>query len=336
MNASNQSETLLVASSESLEVPLVQAAKVACTYLDSSLQHKRTRALEVFQELSIRTLERATAGRSTEFSAENLKQGVAKDAVKDPSAWISPLWKKLKEDEPTLQEGLRDVAKQLKLSFTPKLAKRAGSPAYYYLVAMELEEAEKNEGIAPLPINGVHYTPEVVVAPAAWLNSALRSGVIPWSSGLRWGVASIVMGAFLMVVLGWLMVIFVGLNATRPFKSTDLFSVFVLSGAGYLVYRLFTFLDVLFDQRIVLAPIFLTPLNQDNVTLEFRKTEGDESRIELAFVRYAAICPQCGGTISIFDGLRAFPDRLIGRCRRSSREHIYSFDPTLKVGKPLR
>lgn len=336
MTSTNQSGNLHEVSKECLDQPLVQAAQVAITYLERSLQRKSSRPMQVFQELAVRTLQRGREGRSVEFSAENLKQGVAKDAVKDPSAWISELWKKLLADEPTWQEGLRDVAKQLKLSYIPKLVKRPGSPAYYFLAPVELEEAEKKEVVTALPVGGVHYTPEVVVAPASWLGTALRSGVIPWSFGVRWGVAAVVMGAFLLVLLAWLSVILTGLNPARVLRYSDLVSIFVLGAAGYLVYHLFMFFDALFDQRIVMAPAFLTPLKQDNVTLEFRQVEGDDTRIELAFVRYSAICPLCGGSISIHDGLSAFPDRLIGRCRRSAREHIYSFDPVLKIGRPLR
>jgi hypothetical protein len=292
--------------------------------------------MQVFQELAARTLQRAREGKSVEFSAENLKQGVAKDAAKDPSAWISELWKKLLADEPTWQEGMRDVARQLELSYIPQLGKRSGSPAYYFLNPVELKEAEKREVVAALPVGGVHYTPEVVVAPAAWVSSALRSGVIPWSLGVRLAVMTMVMGAFLLVLFAWLGVILTGLDPTRVLRSSDLVSIGVLGAAGYLVYHLFMFFDALFDQRIVMAPAFLTPLKQDNVTLEFRQVEGDDARIELAFVRYSAICPLCSGNISIHDGQSAFPDRLIGRCRRSAREHIYSFDPVLKIGKPLR
>ena len=57
---------------------------------------------------------------------------------------------------------------------------------------------------------------------------------------------------------------------------------------------------------------------------------------EFAFVRYSAACPICGGIVEIHEGRRAFPDRLIGRCRLAAREHLFSFDPALRTGYPLQ
>jgi len=79
----------------------------------------------------------------------------------------------------------------------------------------------------------------------------------------------------------------------------------------------------------------MTSIADDNVTLEFRRGTPDDDVGELAFVRYTSTCPLCGGAVVIDSGRAAFPDRLVGRCRRSAREHVFSFDPASRLGRPL-
>lgn len=335
MNISHQSETLPVVSIDAINDSLVQAAQVACTYLESTQQAGKNRAFEVFAELAEQTRLRAASGKTTSFSAENLKQGVAPHVAKDGSAWISDLWKKLIDEESQWQEGLRDTARQLNFSYIPKLRKQAGSRANYFLEAVLLPEPGADDVVVALPSDGIRYTPEAVVAPAAWLNSALNSGVVPWSAGLRWTLFTVIMLVIVVLAFGTWALFLLGLGTSRPVTPADVMLVAGFCAAAYFVRDLFQFLEDLFDKRIVLAPIFLTPLKQDNVTLELRRSNADGTSSELAFVRYSATCPLCGGSISIHDGMKAFPDRLIGRCRRAAREHVFSFDPVLKIGRPL-
>lgn len=335
MNTSAQSETLLVVSMDTSVDALTQAAKVASTYLEATQQAQKNNAFKVFAELAVQTFARASLGKTTVFSAENLKQGVSPHASKDASGWISDLWRKLLGEEAQWQEGLRDVARELGYSYIPKLRKEPGSPAGYFLEAILLVDAAAKTSSVPVPSGGVRYIPQAVIPPAAWLSSALRSGVVPWSGGIRWGMFAVVMLSVISVLLGGWLLLYLGIRSPRPVNASDVVVAAMVGAGAYFVREFFVFVEELFDLRIVLAPVFLAPLKQDNVTLEFRHVDGDMTRSELAFVHYSAICPQCGGSISIYRGRDAFPDRLVGRCRRSAREHIFSFDPVLKVGRPL-
>ena len=61
----------------------------------------------------------------------------------------------------------------------------------------------------------------------------------------------------------------------------------------------------------------------------------DDEKAQVRTIRFVAQCAKCRGEIEIAEGGRRFPDRLVGRCRRSPREHLYSFDHALLVGSPL-
>jgi hypothetical protein len=95
------------------------------------------------------------------------------------------------------------------------------------------------------------------------------------------------------------------------------------------------YIDELFVFRIAMAPDLLTPLSQTNVTLEVRPAAAGDTIGELAFVRYSAACPLCNAAIDVEHGRKAFPDRLVGRCRASGREHVFSFDHVRKIGRRL-
>ena len=335
MTTAAKSETLPGPSMDGPEPAIVQAAAVACAYLTKTQQANKASHFKVFFELAEQTVVRARAGKTTNFTAQNLKSNVAEHAAKEASGWLSPLWAKLMELEPQWQAGLIDTAQQLGKTYIPKLGKLPGSPSHYFIEAVELAPVETAEPRPVVPPDWVHYTPEAVAAPAAWLNKALTSGVVPWGRWLNWSVGGLI-GIFLIVVLFvvWLMFA-AGSKIARPVSPGDLSIAALVLGFVWLLWRVFHFLDQLYTFRIVMAPDMLTPLSAYDVTLEIRRPKAEEGQAELAFVRYSATCPACGGIVEIHEGRRAFPDRLVGRCRRAAREHVFSFDPVLKTGYPL-
>lgn len=335
MTAGAQSETLHRPSADASDPPLVQAAAVACAYLEHTQQTRRNQAYAVFAELASTTLTRSKRGLETEFSAGNLKAGVAPDAAKEPSGWLSPHWARLVSDEAQWQEGLRTTARSLGLTHTPKLVKRPGSPALYSLEPEPLPALDGVETVEATPAGGVRYIPAEVAAPGAWLGGALQSGVVRWTAGLRWSIlGGILLVTFAVLGLAWLTVV-TGLKVARPLSWGDLMGLVLLAALVGPLLLVFRFLDELFDLRIVMAPSFMTPISQDNVTLEFRRGPNGHEVSELAFVRYTATCTQCGGLVVVTSGRTAFPDRLVGRCMRSAREHVFSFDPVARVGRSL-
>jgi len=335
MSENRQSETVGVPSTDATRPPLVQAAEVAWAYLVATQQTRKNNAYAVFSELARNTAARAGQGLPTAFTAVNLKAGVAPEAAKEPSGWLSPLWSRLTDDEPQWQEGLVETARRLGSSYVPKLSKLTGSPALYSLEAVPIPTSEATEQLVATPARGIRYTAAAVAAPAAWLNGALRNGVVRWTVGIRWTVlGGILAMTFAAIGLLWLMIT-LGLRVTRPVSVGDITAVLILAGACLTLVQVHRFLDALFDLRIVMAPSFMTSISDDNVTLEFRRRVLGGQVGELAFVRYTSTCPSCGGAVVIDSGRKAFPDRLVGRCVRSAREHVFSFDPVSRVGRPL-
>lgn len=329
------SEPLLEASEEGGDPAVAVAARVAVTYLNNTQQASKSNAFAVFYELASRTAERAPRGLSVQFTAANLKEAVAASAQKDASGWISPHWSRLTELEPQWQEGLSDTARSLRVGFIPKLAKVPGSPAHYLIEALPLTPASATVALADIPRGGVRYTPEAVAAPARWLGATLRSGVVRWTLKARLIALAIFFVPLVLLVLYLWFVTNYSTGATAPLSLRDLFLLFSAAVGVAMLVQVHRFVDELFTMRIVMAPDLLTPITQSNVTLEVRRSAPGDEVGELAFVRYTALCPKCDGSVDIESGRLAYPERLIGRCRRSGREHIYSFDHVLRIGRPL-
>lgn len=329
-----QSETIPRPSQDALPVATMQAAKVVLAYLSNTQLSQRSKAHEVLRELAEQTIERLHSNQSVEITTLNLKAGVAPDAAKEPSGWLSPHWAKLIDAEERWQEGMADEARRLNFKFVPKLEKLPGNPTVYRIAAIPLAEAAGRVDSPGVPEGGVAYTPESIAAPGAWLRKAWKSGVVKWTAGTRWSVAIAgVAGLLLVSLVGWVLLQW-AVKANRPVTLADV-ALFGLFGAvASSVFAFFRFFSELFDMRVVMAPTLLTPLSKDGVTLEIRPSSAD-SKGELFFGRYTSTCPRCGGNIQLFDGGKAFPERIVGRCSRSGREHVFSFDHVLKVGHPL-
>jgi hypothetical protein len=92
------------------------------------------------------------------------------------------------------------------------------------------------------------------------------------------------------------------------------------------------------EDRIVMAPLLLQGFGpRSDFLLELRWDEEADVNT-FRFVRFTAPCPVCGerATVQISDGGREFHHRLVGRCRRAPKEHVFSFDHITREGCALR
>ena len=335
MTLAEQSQTLPGPSTEVALPPQVQAATVVLAYLENTQLSVRSKPFEVLQYLAAETKKRASEGRSTDFSAQNLKAALAPDNAREAAGWLSPHWARLIEAEKQWGEGMVATARRQGLAFIPRLEKLQGSPSVYRLRPEPLIEGAEPERVPPVPEGGVFYTTESITAPGAFLSKALRAGIIPWTMFARASLLAVIMTSLISVLLlAWLLLYF-GMRITRPLSPADITTgvVFLMLVAG--VVSIFRFFGELFELRIMMAPALLTPMSKDNVTLELRRSR-DDGPGELLLARYTSTCPVCGGSVELIEGGQVFRGRIVGRCRRSAREHVYSFDPARKVGRPLR
>ena len=315
--------------------PLTQAGEVAIRYLEQTGQARKNQSFMIFQHMAEQAAKLGASHQYIEFEAASLKAIVAPDSSKDPSGWISQLWKELEKSQERWSQGMAETAKVMGSDFAPLLMKVPGSPAKYQLLAKPISETGPESEISTLPPGGLRYTPAAVAAPGAMINATLRRGVVSHVLPLViFAVACLVALACLVLVVGWWM-FSVGVRMNSPVTTAHLSYLFIWAAFALLVYRAFRFVGDLGDLGIVMAPDILVPFKEDHVTLEVRRDSPDKE-VKFAFVRYAGICPACGGTVLLHDGQQEFIGRIVGRCRLSPREHVFSFDQKLHAGYPLR
>lgn len=88
------------------------------------------------------------------------------------------------------------------------------------------------------------------------------------------------------------------------------------------------------EWRVVVAPWWLQA-DDDTQLLEWRTPPRYQEKSIVA-VRYAAVCPVCGGRVFARSGGLGFPGRIVGRCEEAPAEHVFSFDHVTRTGQPLR
>jgi hypothetical protein len=313
-----------------------QAGEVLLTFLSETGLGTRHQRGQVLGELA-RHARRADSASQPLLPTAYLKQAVAPRSTKEPSAWMSQEWRKLLQEEPSWQIGLQQIARRLGKDHLPKLIRIDGSSAMYGIQTTPVRCAATDEAdeSVDLPAGGVRYATEQVTEPAAWLRWWMRGGRARWSLLPRLAVVGWVLGGMLVVMLLMLAVYARAASTRGPVTFGDLWMLVMLCAIGWLVWQEERYVSTLFDLRIVMAPAFVTRFADQGVTLELRRAENEEDSSQLVLSKYTAACPLCTGTVGITDGRRAFPDRLVGRCSRSPREHVFSFDQARRVGVPL-
>ena len=160
-----------------------------------------------------------------------------------------------------------------------------------------------------------------------------------WSARLAAGVE--MKGGFRHLFLAAAMLTFLGLLAgivivvlhsltSRPWQDKLGVALFAASAAAF-VYSVFLPPLRVSIERILKAPFWLQGFD-DNWLLEFRSPPL-HARKSMHRVRYAGICPLCGGHVEV--NARAWwrpANELIGRCENAPVAHRYSFDHVLRIG----
>jgi hypothetical protein len=159
-------------------------------------------------------------------------------------------------------------------------------------------------------------------------NTRLRS----WRGPL---IALFALGSMAIIPLLGLLILIV-LEHAQPLRAKDLQLLLFFSVLGYGVYRFVRPWWELPQKRITIASDFMLASTQLHGQIQLVKDRNELITGSIALQRHYGSCSRCGGTVDLYDGGREFPGRIIGRCRDSPTEHLYSFDPVSRRGISLR
>ena len=234
------------------------------------------------------------------------------------------------------QEGIEQHFRDLGWLQLPSLGKSSGGgrghQTQYFLTLQGLSSQTDPHSAQSLPVpeGGMRYYTEDSEQ-RRWLTRAMSEGFLltGWRAGL---FVLLILGSLLLALL-FGFVALAGILGWFPL-STTLAAVFlaalVLAGVALPLKRLG-------EERMIRAPLWLQGISDpnDDKILVLRRNEARQAN-EVVLMRYLADCPICGSKVRIYPGGREFHGRLIGRCGRVPQEHVFTFDPYTRVGKPLR
>jgi hypothetical protein len=306
--------------------------------------------MTLFRAVAALTLQIAEPGvelRDIRFTPKELLEkvteiGFLKKLPKesDTSDWVLKHWNNLEKEIEQRKGHLQEVASRHKMEFYPWIDKEEsnGGPtnhSLYYLAAKSFADQEIIDNKQyPCPAGGLHYVPESLSSIPIWAR---------WVSGLvlrGWQKYAFLLPVMVVALLGLFIfntLLFQGIHGEISAVSW-LSQALVVAGLAVWVYSAPLYRVVI--HRIVMAPVWMTPMKETNVQLELKKTGTDsetgQAIRELRLMVYSAKCPVCSARIEVESGGFEFPFRLVGRCIESPREHVFSFDHVTKTGKPLR
>lgn len=252
------------------------------------------------------------------------------------NAWATQHWKKLARLLEETREGLEETARREGFAFLPVLDKEqsrggARQRSYYRLAAQPISTSETPKTFE-VPDGGLRYRSE-------------RRQRVPWLGRLYVGVP---MGrsrvfSLLAILALFLVAAFAVVSPLllRPFLPirVDLAEIALgFAVLGGLYSSLFGALFRVATWKVAVAPLWFVPGDELEPLLleEIRDPEDSKAPKRIELVKYTGVCPICGGRVVAGSGGLRFRARLVGRCQRSPREHVFSFDHVTRVGERLR
>jgi hypothetical protein len=252
----------------------------------------------------------------------------------EPSGWLSPIWKEIESRHyPEIEPTLIDLCRRNGLNVYPALEKDNGKPAFYRLAARELPPSEPLDGDndVALPPNTVRYRRDLSLELSLLGKMSFHHG-LKWTPFKRYGYLAwqmlFLIAAVVFVLLIWLILWY----RKEPVTGQDL--VLLATGVGFpcAVYRHFSGIFRLFDDRIMIAPDWTLAWKEFGATVEIGRSKDPDAPSTILVQRYSTTCPICGWMVKLDRGEPDFPRRIVGRCEEHPREHVFSFDRSTKRG----
>lgn len=259
------------------------------------------------------------------------KDEIAKK-VRDQWKLLSKLWKAKHEG---ITQALRDAGVQS----TPVLDRiEGGGTGNTTRYLIRLEEAERSAVDTVLPeqleiklaVGEIRYICEDVKD--AWLIARIFARGFEMTGWQRWAFI-LVFSIGVLLIISLVLIVSISLTTRPPLNDF----VYLFVGVGIIIYGLwygFGSILRLPDDRISSAPEWMQSASEDRL-LEWRCPPRFPVKMIKA-VLYSAHCPICGGKVSARSGGAEFKVRVVGRCKESPLEHVFSFDHVTRLGKSLR
>jgi len=134
-----------------------------------------------------------------------------------------------------------------------------------------------------------------------------------------------------ILYLGWFL-------SPKPITTRDLSSVVSIIVAIWFVKNIKDSVDRFLDDRIIIASEWFMKFRESGVLQEIVTIEDENHnfiRKDVRLIKYVSKCAICDAQIYLDKGEPDYAKRIVGRCKESPREHVFTFDRVTLIGKPL-
>lgn len=314
--------------------PLLQALRASIPADKAKLQ-----PFQVLAYLADETERRLDYGRAIEISTKDIYVDLNGNPNREPSAWLARLWRDIETKfYPQIEESVVRHCYETGCTHFPRPRKAEGSPAQYFIEAVPIGANALPERERPMFSStdglSIVYEPDLTLK-LSWIGNLAIRGGLAWTKRKKIAAAAWFLLSLLALVvftgLAWLVLV----HSKTPLTAQDLTVMLLMIGMPWIVIRQLDRSTRVFEDRIVIAPEWLLAWKEFGATLEI---EGEPSSNDIRVfkvARYTAKCPICAGMVRIEAGEPDYPRRLVGRCSKSPREHVFSFDRVTRRGRPL-
>lgn len=297
-------------------------------------------AFRMLDYLAQQTAELAGEGKEPLVPTKNIYYELSGNPNQEPSAWVSQLWKALEERlYGQIEASVRERSQAYGLDSYLRPTKIDGSPALYTLTATPLSGLQSAPRASEM--KGRTGGEGAVVYQQDLTLKLSLPGRMLFGRGLAWTrPKKIVLAIYLVVVALLLMVISYGgylalARSSDPLSAAGVLTLMAVFGIPWATMRGMDKALRIFDDRIVIAPGWALAWREFGATMELEGELESGGTKAIKVVRYTAPCPICEGMLKLDYGEPDFPRRLVGRCTKSPREHVFSFDRITRRGKAL-
>lgn len=297
-------------------------------------------AFKVLSYLASRTIALVREGKDARVSTKEIHVDLDGNESQQPSAWMSRIWGQIESSTyGQLEPAVRERCRALGLTCYPRPVKHEGSPAYYSLekVALAASGAPDPEcewgGKSASP-GAVVYQQDLTLQLSLLGRLVIGRGIAwtrPKKVLLAFGIFALTIACLVLLNAGYVL----SFRSHTPLSASELLTIIFAFGGPCFIFWWLDKAMRLFDDRIVIAPDWALAWEEFGATLELEGELESGGTKAIKVVRYTSTCPICDGMLKLDRGEPDFPRRVVGRCSKSPREHVFSFDRVTLRGKSL-
>lgn len=324
------------------EFSQIKLAEALIGFLRLSANEKKT--YRFLNEIATETIHKSSLGKDTVISTKELFYKIFSGYPESQaSSLLANIWKSIPKLHDEIRSRLIEYAvNELGMDVYPWIEKLdsdggAGNLVKYRLIAIKIDRAK---------VVGPNIYRDKIEHDIEYI--AVQDFKPTFVGKLLFGQSYEIVGAkkWIMVFTPFLQIIFYVvmifslflLLKDKSITSISFYYVALLIGAIWFLVGKINRFNRFTEDRIIMASDYFMSWGETSILQEIvtvKDEGGNFLHKKVQLTKYVGVCPICSSQVELAKGEPDYSRRIIGRCKESPREHIYSFDRITKLGKNI-